>query len=144
MWSFAAGCRRGLSCRGLTEKYLLKQLGREWLPEDVWQRPKRPYRAPIHRCFFNDARLSYVDDLLAPDALAATGLFRPAAVQQLTAKLRHGQGLSETDDMALIGILSTQLLVQQFLGDFKPLPPLSDNDDVKVCRGHGAFEPVHG
>ena len=40
-----------LKLRGLTEKYLLKQLGREWLPEDVWQRPKRPYRAPIHRCF---------------------------------------------------------------------------------------------
>jgi asparagine synthase (glutamine-hydrolysing) len=41
-----------LKLRGLTEKYLLKQAVRDLLPEEIWRRPKRPYRAPIHRSFF--------------------------------------------------------------------------------------------
>ena len=36
---------------GLMEKYLLKRLASQWLPEEIWKRRKRPYRAPIHRSF---------------------------------------------------------------------------------------------
>ena len=36
---------------GLKEKYLLKKLARKLLPEEIGQRPKRPYRAPIHGSF---------------------------------------------------------------------------------------------
>ena len=41
-------------------------------------------------------------------------------------KLEAGKRLGETDDMALAGILSTQLVWQQFVKDFeahKPPPP---------------------
>jgi len=41
--------------------------------------------------------------------------------------------LSETEDMALVGILSTQLLVEQFIRDVRMPQPLSDADDVRVC-----------
>jgi hypothetical protein len=34
--------------------------------------------------------------------------------------------------MALVGIISTELVQQQFVSDFRPAPPLSDMDDVKV------------
>lgn len=132
--------------RGLTEKYLLKQLAREWLPDDIWRRPKRPYRAPIHRSFFpsseggpgerSDARLDYVRELLSPDQVKAAGLFKPPAVSQLVQKIERGVRLSETDDMALAGILSSQLVYLQFVSDFKRPPPLSAADDVKVCFNH--------
>ena len=49
-----------LKLHGLTEKYLLKKLGRKWLPPEIWQRPKRPYRAPIQRSFFNETAPDYV------------------------------------------------------------------------------------
>ena len=124
-----------LKLRGLTEKYLLKKLGRKWLPKEIWQRPKRPYRAPIHRSFFNQAAPPYVREMLSPEKLKETGLFNPAAVNQLVQKAGQGNPIGETDDMALVGILSTQLVHQHFVSNFKKSAPLSDRDRVKVRSG---------
>jgi len=135
-YRLVAFCNRlpaNLKLRGLTEKFLLKRLGGKWLPEAVWQRPKRPYRAPIHRSFFNAAEPDYVRELLSPAALKRTGLFNPAAVGQLVAKIRQGGAVGETDDMALAGIISTQLVHRQFVEHFQMPPPLADNDPLKVC-----------
>ncbi len=85
----------GLKLRGLTEKYLLKRLARRWLPDDIWRRPKRPYRAPIHRSFFNPVAAEYVYDLLSDDALLDAGLFKPAAVRQLASKVENGASLAK-------------------------------------------------
>jgi asparagine synthase (glutamine-hydrolysing) len=122
-----------LKLRGLDEKYLLKRVARAWLPAEIRQRPKRPYRAPIHRSFFNEATPEYVRDLLSPRTVATFGLFRPGAVSQLVRKIEDGRRLGETDDMALAGILSSQLVYKQFVSDFKMPPPLTARDDVKVC-----------
>ncbi len=123
-----------MKLNGLTEKALLKKLASDLVPEEIWRRPKRPYRAPIHRSFFNQARLEYVEELLAPAALKDSGLFNPAAVSQLVAKVQAGKKLSETDDMALVGILSSQLVHRQFLADFRLRPPLEDREDIKIVR----------
>ena len=66
------------------------------------QRPKRPYRAPIHRCFARGVAPEYVRELLSPSGLKASGVFNPHAVGQLLQKLdqgpvpwrdgRHGRG----------------------------------------------------
>lgn len=122
-----------LKLRGLTEKYLLRRLARRWLPAQIWQRGKRPYRAPIHRCFINQETPAYVEELLSERSLRGTGWFKPAAVNQLLTKARQGQTMSESDDMALAGILSTQLLHSQFVAGFTPRPPLGNHDKVKVC-----------
>jgi asparagine synthase (glutamine-hydrolysing) len=124
-----------LKLRGLTEKYLLKELAREWLPAEICDRPKQPFRAPIHRSFFNDEKMDYVQELLSPAVISSTGLFNPAVVGQLTAKLERGLPLSETDDMALVGVLSTQLVYNQFVSDFNQPAPLDASDDVKVVLG---------
>jgi asparagine synthase (glutamine-hydrolysing) len=97
--------------RGLRDKWLLRQLGRTMLPADIWQRRKRPYRAPIQRSFFAGGRaVEYVEALLAPGAIRCGGYFRPDAVQRLARKARSTAALSEAEAMALVGILSTQLL----------------------------------
>ena len=121
-----------LKLNGLNEKFLLRRAVRQWLPPEIGQRGKRPYRAPIHRSFFPPEALGYVDEMLGADALRAAGLFNPEAVGKLTAKVRQGGALGETDDMALAGILSTQLLHQLFIKDFQRAKPLADEDDVKV------------
>ena len=110
---------------GLNEKFLLRRLARKWLPDEIWQRRKRPYRAPIHRSFFGpEGALDYVSELLSSECLDASGFFNPAAVQQLVQKLASGKRIGETDDMALAGILSTQLVWQQFVVDFRShMPP---------------------
>jgi asparagine synthase (glutamine-hydrolysing) len=118
---------------GLNEKYLLKKLARQWLPDEISSRPKRPYRAPIHKSFFNQESYPYVRELLSPQYLRAAGMFNGQAVGQLVQKLDAGKQLSETDDMALAGILSSQLVYHHFVDNFRMPEPLSTNDDVKVC-----------
>ena len=130
---------------GLDEKYLLKKLARQWLPDEISSRPKRPYRAPIHKSFFNQENYSYVRELLSPHSLQAAGMFNWEAVGQLVQKLDAGKQLGETDDMALAGILSSQLVYYHFVDDFHMPAPLSSDDDVKVCLGRSnngdTYEP---
>jgi asparagine synthase (glutamine-hydrolysing) len=121
-----------LKLNGLTEKYLLRQVAKEWLPAEILARVKRPYRAPIHKSFFNEARLDYVRELLQPEAIRSAGFFNPEAVSQLVTKIEQNRPLGETDDMALVGIISTQLVHQQFVENFALSPAIADTDIVRV------------
>lgn len=127
--------------RGLTEKFILRKLASRWLPAEIWQRPKRPYRAPIHRSFFNAATLETTLDLLSEDRINLTGYFKSSAVMQLVNKAVKGAKLSETDDMALAGILSTQLVHSLFVDNFRIPEPLGENDDVKFVRDSKVTHP---
>ncbi len=125
-----------MKLRVLREKHLLKELGRQWLPEEIWQRSKQPYRAPIQRSFFGEGAPDYVKELLSPAEIEAAGLFKPPAVGQLVKKIERGMNLSETDEMALVGVLSSQLFHRQFITHFDMPPPIStDTDDIKICSG---------
>lgn len=119
--------------RGLTEKYLLKRLGRRWLPSEIWKRPKRPYRAPIHRSFFHDGAPEYVREMLSSDRIRQAGFFKADAVSALVRKIGHHVQIGETDDMALAGILSAQLWHERFVRAFERRSPVSDSEDIKVC-----------
>jgi asparagine synthase (glutamine-hydrolysing) len=111
MVGFCSRLPANLKLRGLSDKQLLRQLGRSLLPVHSWQRRKRPYRAPIQRCFFRGERaLEYVEELTAPEAVRRGGYFKPSAVEFLTGKARGLGSLSEVEEMALVGIISTQLV----------------------------------
>jgi asparagine synthase (glutamine-hydrolysing) len=116
---FAASLPPRLKLRVINEKYLLKHAARSLVPPAVIERSKQPYRAPDAVCFVapdNRGRLpEYVRALLAPDRVAQDGIFNPVAVSQLVAKLRSGRDISIRDNMALVGVLSTQLVVDQFV-----------------------------
>ena len=131
---FGARLPGRLKLRGLTEKYLLRRAAARWLPGDVAARRKQPYRAPIHRSFFHPGAPDYVLDLLSPSKIGANGYFKPLAVSALVEKLRRGLPVGETDDMALAGILSTQLLHECFVEDRRPPSLLPASADVKLCR----------
>ncbi|RTZ97532.1 MAG: asparagine synthase (glutamine-hydrolyzing) [Deltaproteobacteria bacterium] len=109
--------------RGLNEKFVLKKAAQGVIPDTVRNRSKQPYRAPIARCFFGKGAPAYVGDLLSKDSLKKTGYFNPGKVSKLIAKCRrqHGRILSERENMALVGILSTQLLDKLFIRDFDPV-----------------------
>jgi len=117
---FVSKVPKRLLIRGLDEKFLLKQAARQMIPDELANRPKQPYRAPISRCFFGDRKLDYVDELMSETQIQEKGYFDPKKVTRLIAKCRSRQGslLSERENMALVGILSTQLLDQQFIRDF--------------------------
>ncbi len=129
--------------RGLEEKHVLKKSAQGLLPPQVWQRRKRPYRAPIHPAFFpppssppmgGKERGDYVNTLLSPGAIEASDIFNPKAVARLTHKCRTGARVSEGDDMALMGVLSTQLVHHLFVENF-PLRPVEAAHPVRICGG---------
>jgi len=115
--AFASTLPPMLKMKALNEKYLLKRAARTLVPPAVWQRSKQPYRAPGAKVFFASHN-DYVDELLAPSRLQRDGLFDAPAVERLVNKCRERAALSVTDDMALVGIVSTQLIVHRFINHF--------------------------
>ena len=115
---FASSIPSRLKICGLNEKYVLKRAMQGMLPESVSARAKRPYRAPIQRSFFGGVSHPYVQEVLSPGVIRAAGYFHPQAVARLVRKAQGARPLGERDNMALVGILSTQLLHHRFMDDF--------------------------
>lgn len=106
--------------RGLNdEKYILRRLAKDRLPPEIAQRPKVPYRAPVQE-IMRASNSGYIDELLSPEALREVGLFVPEAVQRLLAKVRTAPSFSEMDEMALFGVLTTQIWHRTFMGAHTP------------------------
>lgn len=124
-----------MKLRTLKEKWLLKQLGQRYVPQEILHRQKHPYRAPIRSSFYpGENRPSYVKELISKEAIENSGIFIPAAVSQLMRKAESGFRLSETDEMALTGILSTQLLLHFFVFEFRKIP-LPKSAKIKTIDG---------
>ena len=86
---FAAALSPRMKLRGLTEKYLLRRSVRGDLPPTIAARPKQPYRAPDSQSFFGGSSPDYLQDLLAPAAIARAGYFDPRSVEKLVRKCRR-------------------------------------------------------
>lgn len=95
---------------GLREKAVLKKAMTGLLPSETIDRTKQPYRAPIRSVFFGSDSPAYVNETMAPGPLKEAGYFNPELVAGLRAKCERGGNVSETEEMALTGILSVQLL----------------------------------
>jgi len=117
---FASRLPVRLKMKGLNEKYLLKRAARNLIPASIRKRPKQPYRAPDGKSLMQASAREYMDELLSPDRLRRDGIFDPASTSRLVAKFREGRAIGVRDNMALVGIVSTQLLAHQY-GDEFPL-----------------------
>ncbi len=115
---FAATIPPRWKMRGLREKYILKRAAGHLVPKSIADRPKQPYRAPDTTSFFDTqtgmARAPYVDELLSFSRICADDVFRADAVDRLVAKARAGKIVGTRDHMALLAVLSTQILLDQF------------------------------
>lgn len=105
--------------RGLNEKYILKRTFGNLIPHQIIKRPKQPYRAPIRELFLSGTS-DYAKDLLSKNYLEKTGYFNVSKTCNLIDKYRKTERFiaSETQNMAIIGILTTQILHQQFIDNF--------------------------
>jgi asparagine synthase (glutamine-hydrolysing) len=79
---FAAGLPPSMKVRGLTRKYLLKQVAREWLPASIIDRSKKGFPIPISQWLRGEAR-TFCRDLLSPAALGGRDLFDAGAITRL-------------------------------------------------------------
>ncbi|HUX59947.1 MAG TPA: asparagine synthase (glutamine-hydrolyzing), partial [Ignavibacteriaceae bacterium] len=107
-----------LKIRGLNEKSILKKIFKDILPDTIRQRVKHPYRAPIKNSLLNN-NLDYVEEYLSEKSINKYGLFNSSMVKKLKEKLTKSNSASEIDSMALVGILTTQILSDMFGDNFQ-------------------------
>jgi asparagine synthase (glutamine-hydrolysing) len=118
-----------LNC--LQEKFLLKKTSLGKIPASITKRSKQPYRAPIASIFFNTNQPAYISEMLSSSCLQSYGLFNPQKVNLLISKMNQQKNISEVDQMAICGILSTQLLYMMFIKN--PIIPKMENlNDPKI------------
>lgn len=102
----------------LDEKHVLKRAAADVLPQEILRRPKQPYRAPDAASFFAGGAPDWIESVVTESALRDAGVFDVASVRRLFDKCRSrgsDVAFSNTDNMAIVGILSTQLLDAIFI-----------------------------
>ena len=116
---FASRLPISLKMKVLNEKYLLKRCANGLVPPSVAKRHKQPYRAPEACSFLQPAAREYMEQLLSPEQLRRDGIFDAPAVAMLIEKFRKGATIGIKDNLGLVGIVSTQLLLHQFINHFE-------------------------
>jgi asparagine synthase (glutamine-hydrolysing) len=107
-----------LKMKVLQEKYLLKKSVRGKVPDDIVDRYKQPYRAPDIPAFFKGVEHDYVQEMMAPECIRRYGYFDDKKVTLLMRKILAGRTIGYKDNMAFVGILSTQLWHRTFIEQF--------------------------
>ena len=75
---------------GRTGKVALKQAAHAWLPEEIINRPKASFSAPLRAWVTRDLR-ELIDDVLVQGELVGTGFIRPEALRNLIEEDRSGR-----------------------------------------------------
>jgi asparagine synthase (glutamine-hydrolysing) len=104
--------------RVLDEKHVIKQAARGLVADEILARQKQPYRAPDALSFVGKHVPDYAEELLSETAITRAGVFDPRATSQLWKKCKaraEGGQFSNADNMALVGVLSTQLVHHQYV-----------------------------
>lgn len=110
--AFCASLPPQFKLRGLTDKWLLRQVAAKILPSAIANRPKTMFRAHLSTTFLNDERPAWVDQLLSPESLQRAGYFKPQAVEKAR-QIQKTKARSSFQrfvlDMGLAGVIGTQL-----------------------------------
>ncbi len=102
--------------RVLDEKHVLKRAGGRLLPDLILRRSKQPYRAPDAAALAGADAPEWAGELTTARAIREAGVFDAALVGKLWSKCRAVRAaFSNADNMALTGVLSTQLLHSELL-----------------------------
>lgn len=131
---FASGLPPDYKMHGLNEKYILKRMMNNRLPESVLKRPKQAYRAPVANSFLSTPVKGYVKELLSENEIIRSGLFHYPSVEKLIKKISDGPLPTEMENMALAGILSSQLLYHQYILKDSYIPSGRNLADCRVIH----------
>jgi len=105
--------------RGATDKWLLRQVADRVAPKQIRERRKVMFRANMGSSFLTDDRPAWIDELLSPESIAATGYFNAAAIERARAKRlaqRGNPARKISYDMGLAGVIATQLWHHLYCG----------------------------
>ena len=131
---FANSLPESYKLRLLNEKHILKKMMAGKIPQSILSRHKQAYRAPVHQSFLGEHAPEYVKELLSEASLNSFGYFGADKVNKLTTKILNSNQASETENMALAGIISTQLLHHFFITDNVKVASSDKPFNLKIIR----------
>ena len=118
--------------RALDEKHVLKRAAEGLVPREIVRRKKQPYRAPDALAF--TPLPEWAEEAMSDEAVRRAAVFDVEAIAKLRRKLReHAGQFSHADNMAVAGVLSTQLLYAGFV-ERAPLVPFAGRLKVHIDR----------
>ena len=106
---FAQHLHPKVKMKALNEKYLLKKAMGKYIPDSISKRHKQPYRAPDIPSFQTVKGQEIVSDLMSSDKIRRYGYFDEAKVALLLRKINAGRAIGFKDNMAFMGVISTQM-----------------------------------
>jgi asparagine synthase (glutamine-hydrolysing) len=112
---FCATLPADYKLNGLNEKYLLKKVLKNRIPENILKRPKQAYRAPINSVFQSKDAPEYVKYMLSDTYTSKVGVFNYNSIAGLISKIEKTGTSSEIENMVLSSVISTHLLYYQFI-----------------------------
>ncbi|MDV3427908.1 MAG: asparagine synthase (glutamine-hydrolyzing) [Bacillota bacterium] len=110
---FAASIPDFMKIRGLNEKYIVKKMASMYVPDLIIKRRKFPYRAPIN--ISELMKDEYVRHITSDNSLKQFGVFNPNAAERFISSALLKESPTERDCMLFMGILTTQILCEQFI-----------------------------
>lgn len=116
---FCASLDPEYKLHGMKEKWILRQVAARTLPPQIANRPKTMFRASLAKTFLGSDRPSWVDQLLSPESLRATGFFDPRAVARERAMQLMIPRITARRfvfDVGLTCVVATQLWHHLFCG----------------------------
>ncbi len=128
---FAARIPSRYKMKALNEKNILKLAVQDIIPASIVQRKKQPYMAPDILSFFSEQEPGYLGHYLDDSLLQEAGMFKPAAVAKLLKKCRKKSRQGFRENMAFVGILSSQIVYDTMIKNFKVETPAC-LDNIKV------------
>lgn len=118
--------------KGLNEKYLLKKVLKNRIPENILKRPKQAYRAPIKSVFLSKDAPEYVKQMLSDSYTTLVGIFNYDSIAGLISKIEKTGTSSEIDNMVLSSVISTHMLYYQFIENKNEEFPARELSNLKI------------
>jgi len=103
-----------IKMKAMREKNILRKMAQRYLPPEIGQRHKQPYRAPNVSASQGSLLGDELSDYISEARLNHVGLFDAKKVNLLLKKARGERPLNTAESQALTGILTTQILHHQF------------------------------
>jgi asparagine synthase (glutamine-hydrolysing) len=117
--NFCASIAPEYKLRGLTDKWLLRQVAARTLPAKIANRPKTMFQASRTDAFFHDDRPPWVDQLLSVESLRKTGWFDAEGITReraLNARYPRITPRRIIMDLSLTCVIAAQLWHHIYLG----------------------------
>lgn len=112
---FVAQMPPNIKLKNFDEKYILKKISKNYIPEEIVKRPKFAFTAPGSSEFLKSNK-EYIEDMLSYERIKRHGIFNPSKIEQLKQEYSKPDFKLNVpyDNDYLMVVLTTEMLFDKF------------------------------